>query len=248
MTTLASSIIYPFALDVCGRIFGGLVLTEDMLICTIFTGLGIGISLGIVIRSGASTGGIDIPTLVLHKYLHIPVSVILYAFDFCILLSQAIFRPIENVLYGIVLIMVYTIVLDKMLLVGTTRTEIKIISEKSEEIIARILSDIDRGVTILHGEGGFSRDEKQIVMTVVSNREVPKVEKLIHSIDPECFMIINRINEVNGRGFSMKKDTAKLEELCISLFCIWDCYFSDILSAAGRVPMRKSWILCRNFS
>ncbi len=73
---------------------------------------------GIVIRSGASTGGMDIPPLVLKRFFRIPVSVSMYAFDVCILLSQAVFRKAENILYGIVLVMIYTIVLDKMLLMG----------------------------------------------------------------------------------------------------------------------------------
>ena len=205
LTTIASSFLYPFFLELFDRIAGNCVLTEDLLLNTLFTGFGIGISLGIVIRSGASTGGMDIPPLVLQKKFRIPVSVSMYMFDAIIILCQLLFRPIENVLYGIVLLLIYTFVLDKMLLMGTTRTEIKIVSQKSDEIRLAILSQIDRGVTMLDGECGYLHNKTQIVLSIISNRELPKVEKLIRSIDPESFMVISHVKEVSGRGFSMKK-------------------------------------------
>ncbi|MCI5869193.1 MAG: YitT family protein [Dorea sp.] len=204
-TTLASTFLYPFALEIFDRILGDYVMTDDLLLCTIFSGLGIGIALGIVIRSGASTGGMDIPPLILQKTFHIPVSGSMYAFDVVILLGQALFRPAENILYGIVLVMIYTMVLDKLLLMGATRTELKVISEKSDEIRNAILTQIDRGVTLLDGETGYLRNKTQVLLSIISKRELPKIEKLIHSIDPESFIVVSRVNEVNGRGFSMKK-------------------------------------------
>lgn len=204
-TTLASTFLYPFALEVFERTLDGVVLTDDILLCTLFSGLGIGIALGIVIRSGASTGGMDIPPLVLKHYLRIPVSVSMYAFDVCILLSQAFFRKAENILYGIVLVMIYTIVLDKMLLMGTTRTEVRVISDRSREICDAILKEIDRGVTLLDGESGYMHNKTQMIFSVVSNRELPRVEKIIRSIDPESFLVVSRVSEVKGRGFSLNK-------------------------------------------
>lgn len=204
-TTLASTFLYPLALEIFDRIFGDYVMTDDLLLCTIFSGLGIGIALGIVIRSGASTGGMDIPPLILQKVFRIPVSGSMYAFDVIILLGQALFRPAENILYGIVLVMIYTMVLDKLLLLGATRTEIKVISEKADEIRNAILEQIDRGVTLLDGESGYLRNKTQVLLSIISKRELPKVEKLIHSIDPESFIVVSRVNEVSGRGFSMKK-------------------------------------------
>lgn len=110
-STIVSSIAYPLALELFDRLFGNVVLTEDMLLNTIFAGLGIGVGLGIVIRNGASTGGMDIPPLVLNRYFKIPVSVSLYVFDMCILLGQAVYNPLEGILYGILLILVYSVVL-----------------------------------------------------------------------------------------------------------------------------------------
>jgi len=206
LTTIASSILYPFFLEVCNWVFGDLVLTTDTVLCTVFFGIGIGVALGMVIRSGASTGGMDIPPLVLNKLFKIPVSVGLYAFDFAILLAQLFFRPAEKVLYGIVMTLIYTTVIDKMLLLGQSRTELKIVSSKSRQISDAIMHQVDRGVTLLHGQGGYLGNETELVLTVISNRELIKVEKLIHQIDPECFMVVSRVSEVRGRGFSMNKE------------------------------------------
>ncbi len=204
-TTLLSSFIYPLALEFWQRLLGDYVLTEDMLLCTLFAGLGVGVSLGIVIRAGASTGGMDIPPLILNRLFRAPVSVCMYFFDVCILLSQGLFQSPEKLLYGVVLVMIYTMVLDKMLLMGTSRIEIKVVSEKSEEIRQAILQDLNRGVTLIQTESGYLRQNAQLVLSVLSSRELPKAEKLIHQIDPECFLMVSRISEVKGRGFSMQK-------------------------------------------
>ena len=204
-TTLLSSFIYPLALEFWQRILGDYVLTEDVMLCTLFAGLGVGVSLGIVIRAGASTGGMDIPPLILNRLFRAPVSVCMYFFDVCILLSQGLFQSPEKLLYGVVLVMIYTMVLDKMLLMGTSRIEIKVVSEKSEEIRQAILQDLNRGVTLIQTESGYLRQKTQLVLSVLSSRELPKAEKLIHQIDPECFLMVSRISEVKGRGFSMQK-------------------------------------------
>ena len=205
LTTIASSVLYPLFLEICNLLLGDLVLTRDPMLCTVFFGVGIGVALGIVIRSGASTGGMDIPPLVLNKFFRLPVSVGLYTFDFCILLAQLFFSPAENVLYGIVMTLLYSIVIDKMLLLGQSRTELKIVSAKSEQITQAIMSQVDRGVTLLHGRGGYLGNETELVLTVISNRELVKVERLVHQIDPECFMVVSRVSEVRGRGFSLSK-------------------------------------------
>ena len=204
-TTLLSSFIYPLALEFWQRLLGDYVLTKDVMLCTLFAGLGVGASLGLVIRAGASTGGMDIPPLILNRLFRAPVSVCMYFFDMCILLSQGLFQSPEKLLYGVVLVMIYTMVLDKMLLMGTSRIEIKVVSEKSEEIRQAILQDLNRGVTLIQTESGYLRQNAQLVLSVLSSRELPKAEKLIHQIDPECFLMVSRISEVKGRGFSMQK-------------------------------------------
>ena len=206
LNTLASSVLSPAFLALFEGMANGRVLTEDIFLCTVFAGLGIGVSLGIVIRSGASTGGLDIPPLVLNKWFKLPVSATMLAFDIMVLLMQAVFSPMPQVLYGIVMVLIHTIVMDKMLMLGDSRTEVKIISTRSDEIRTAILAEIDRGVTVLHGEGGYTGEPSEVLLSVISNRELPRLEKLVHSIDPACFLIVSRVTEVSGRGFSMEKE------------------------------------------
>ena len=206
LTTVVSSLLYPAFLEMFNLLLGDFVLTEELLLNTIFFGLGIGISLGMIIRAGASTGGLEIPMLVMQKYLRIPVSVTMYVMDFCILLLQLLFgASVEAVLYGIVLAIIYTVMLDKMLLLGASRTEVKIISSRAQDISAAILSRVDRGVTLLHGEGGYSHRSTEVILSIVSNHELHKIERLARDIDPQSFVIVNRVSEVWGRGFSFGK-------------------------------------------
>ncbi len=206
LNTLASSILSPAFLGLFEGLLAGRVLTEDIFLCTVFSGLGIGVALGLVIRSGASTGGLDIPPLVLNKWFKLPVPATMLTFDIAVLLMQAVFSPVQQVLYGIVMVLIHTIVMDKMLMLGASRTEVKIVSSQSDAICAAILAQLDRGVTILHGEGGYTHEPSAVLLSIVSNRELPRLEKLAHSIDPTCFLIVSHVTEVSGRGFSLDKD------------------------------------------
>ncbi len=212
MTTVLSSLFYPIALEVLNRLLGDVRITEDILLNTLFAGLGLGTALGIVIRAGASTGGMDIPPLVLKKLFQIPVSVSLWTFDFCIMLTQMMFHKAEDLLYGIILLFMISLALNKMLLLGTSRTEVKIVSQQAGTIRDAILSKVDRGVTMIHGEGGYLRQKTEIILSVVSNHELPKIEQLARGIDPDCFMIVTRVTEVWGRGFTYSKHYAQKTE------------------------------------
>ena len=205
MTTVISSLFYPVALELLNRTLGDVIITEDILLNVLFAGMGLGVSLGIVLRAGASTGGMDIPPLILKKKLNIPVSVSLWAFDFCILLTQMMFHPLEDLLHGILLIIVISMALNKVMLLGTSKTEVKIVSEQANQIREAILSKVDRGCTILHGQGGYLQQNTEVILSVVSNHELPKIESLAREIDPSCFMIISHVTEVWGRGFTYGK-------------------------------------------
>ena len=206
LSTLASTFLSPLTLAVWERLFAGYVLTDDLFLCTIFAGLGIGGALGIVIRVGGSTGGMDIPPLVLQKYFRIPVAASMTVFDLLILFAQAVSSPKAQVLYGVVLVFAYSIVLDKVILLGSRRTEVKLVSARTDELRSAILSELDRGVTLLSAEGGYLRQPGQLLLTVISPRELPRLERLVHAIDPACFMIVSEVTEVRGRGFSLEKD------------------------------------------
>ena len=205
MTTLLSSLLYPIFLEILNQTLGDVYITDNLMLNAIFAGIGLGGSLGIVIRAGASTGGMDIPPLVLKKFFGIPVPMTLWIFDFTILSAQMMFHEAEDLLYGVLLLITISITLNKMLTLGTRKTQVMIISNEHQAVRQAILSKVDRGVTILHGEGGYGGDQKEVILTIVSNSELPKIQRVAREIDPSCFMVINQVNEVWGRGFSLSR-------------------------------------------
>ena len=212
MTTVLSSLFYPIALEILNRTLGEVRITDNQILEVLFAGMGLGVSLGIVLRAGASTGGMDIPPLILKKLFRIPVSASLWVFDFIIMLCQMTYHPLEDLMYGVLLLITISVSLNKVMLLGTSKTEVKIISEKSDAIRQAILSQVDRGCTMLHGRGGYLGRETEVIMSIMSKHELPKIERLARDIDPNCFMIISRVTEVWGRGFSYGKRQEILEE------------------------------------
>ena len=209
MSTIFSSLFYPVMLEVLNRTMSDVVITENQLLNVLFAGMGLGLSLGLVIRGGASTGGMDIPPLILKRFFRIPVSASLWVFDLTIMLGQMFFHHLEDLMYGVLLIICISVALNKVMLFGTSRTEVKIVSEKAEEIRQGILSRVDRGLTILHGEGGYLHTPTEVILSVVSNHQLPKIEGLARQIDPDCFIIVSQVTEVWGRGFSYGKQEEK---------------------------------------
>lgn len=205
MTTLVSTIASPAILAALESIVGDHLLTDDLLLCTLFGGFLIGASIAMVVKAGASTGGMDIPPLLLQKFAGIPVSRSLYLFDTAILLGQAIFVPREQLLYGVLLVIVYSIVIDIMMAQGDRRYQLEIVSSRSDEIRQAILSDMDRGVTLLHGQTGYYHRNVDVILCVIAPRERHRTEQLIRRIDPHAFIVLSQVTRVSGRGFSEKK-------------------------------------------
>jgi len=206
LSTALSSICYPFMLSLVQRLnllMGD--LTHDLILCTVFGGLLIGMGIGIVIRAGASTGGMDIPPLVLNKKLGINVSVSLYVFDFTILILQMFFSNREQILYGILLVCIYTFALEKVLIMGKSKTQVEIVSDKYKEINELITTKFDRGTTLYNANGGFTGNSTCAVLTVINKRELFAIQEAVMKVDPAAFIIISQVNEVKGRGFTLQK-------------------------------------------
>lgn len=204
-TTLVSTFVYPVILALMQQLVGDFVICEDLLMCALFGGLLVGISIAMVVKVGSSTGGMDIPPLLLQKFLGIPVSKSLYAFDFVIVVGQALIVAPDMLLYGVLLVMVYTIVMDKMLAMGDAQLQMQIVSEKADEIRQAILQDVDRGVTLLHAQTGYYGKELDMLFTVISPRERHRTEQMIRRIDPNAFIVLSQVSKVSGRGFSESK-------------------------------------------
>ena len=147
----------------------------------------------------------DIPPLVLKKRFGIPVSVTMYVMDFMVLIAQMTFGDRERILYGLIMVMTYTIILDKVLVIGVRQTQAKIISERYEEISTAIQEKMDRGTTLLYMERGHSVKQSRAILVVVSGRELQKLNRIVMDIDDQAFMIVSQVGEVRGRGFTLTK-------------------------------------------
>ena len=148
LMTIISTFYSPIILEMVQQLVPE-PLTQDIMLATIIGGLLVGLGMGMVLRVGASTGGMDIPPLLLKKKAGIPVGVSMYAFDFAILAVQATFAGLERMLYSVILIIIYTVVIDKIMTLGTSQIQAKIISERYEEINRAIQQRLDRGTTLI---------------------------------------------------------------------------------------------------
>lgn len=204
-TSLASTLVYPMILAVLEVLPLGEMFQQDILVGSIFTGVLVGMGVGLVVRAGGSTGGLDIPPLILRKLFGWPVGTSMMCFDLAILLMQVTFRGVETVLYSIITIVITSFVLDYTILSGEKKVEIIIISPKYEEIRREILKNIDCGVTMLHIETGYEGKEQEAVLSVVYNRKYPEIRDAALRIDKSAFIVANDVRNVNGRGYTLAR-------------------------------------------
>lgn len=210
LTTVVSSILYPVLLGVMQRIPGIDRLTDNELLASLFAGTLMGLALGMVMRVGSSTGGMDILNLMLHKWFHLPVAVFLYLTDILVIGGQAFFFPPEKLLYGLVVLMLETLVLDQVMLFGTDQIQIFAVSSEYEEIRRRLLKDLEAGVTMALIETGCLEKQQKGVLCIIPNRKLYAATALIQDIDPEAFITVTKIKEVRGRGFTTERKTLEI--------------------------------------
>ena len=204
-TIILSTIVYPTFFSLFGKIPFLTSLTDDKLMAAIYAGLLMGAGIGLVIKVGGSTGGMDIPPIILHKLFGLSIPVMISVGDILLLLVQAFYSSTEQVLYGILVVMLTSIVIDKVLIMGQKQTQVMVISPEYERINQAIHQKIDRGSTLIHATSGLEKQEQKVVLSVISNRQLGDLNELILQIDPQAFVIANEVNEVKGRGFTLSK-------------------------------------------
>lgn len=204
LTTVASSFLYPVFLGLFQRIPGLETMTDNPLIASVFAGALMGVALGLVMRVGSSTGGMDIVTLVLNKYTHIAVSIWVYITDIIVIGGQALFNPAEKTLLGIIVLVLEAIILDKAMILGKSQIQIFVISEAYEEIRQALMAQTEAGVTMTLIETGWLKKQQQGVLCVIPQRKLYAATELIQRIDPQAFITITQIREVRGQGFTIE--------------------------------------------
>jgi uncharacterized membrane-anchored protein YitT (DUF2179 family) len=176
--------------------------TQDPLLGSLFGGIGVGLGLGIVFRGRASTGGTDLLAQIINKFTGLSLGTCVAMIDGLIVLSAAIVFDIERGLYALIGLYVTSKTID-LVQVGISRSKTAlIITNRQEEIREGILNKIDRGVTKLSAYGGYTDDERPILMCVVDQTEFTKLKQLVRGIDPAAFVVTMDASEVMGEGFN----------------------------------------------
>ena len=175
----------------------------DPMLAAIFGGILVGLSLGLIFLQGATTGGTDLAARLLKLRLSwLPMGKLLMAVDLVVIAAAAVaFGNLSSALYGVVSLYISTVVMD-MVLYGMDSAKVAyIISQRPEDISKGIFREMDRGVTILHGEGAYSGEEKRVLMCAFKQRQIVPLKHLVKEIDPTAFLIVCDAHEVLGDGF-----------------------------------------------
>lgn len=189
-------------------------LEHDLLIVSLLAGLIAGVGSGIVYRMGGTTGGSDIIARILEKNHGISMGRSLLAFDVIVLLASLTYIDLKRMMYTLIASYVFSRVIDFILDGGYSAKGILVVSNKSEEIAPLLMTGLQRGVTFLHGEGGFSGVDKKMIYMVVSARELNDVKRIIHEIDEHAFLSILNVHEVEGEGFTyLKPQTRRFKKI-----------------------------------
>ena len=208
--TFAGTLLYPTFMAIYNPLnqlyvdaHGGVPMGgSNPLLAVIAGSLIFGLGLGIVVRVGASTGGTDIPPMIIHKYFNVPVGVSMMILDCSIVALQLVAVDIDTALYGIIITVLSSVIVEQVSPIGLRRTQVKIISKKYKEIRQMILTKMNRGVTMLYGKSGFLQERCFVLMTVVANRDVVRLKNEVWKIDPSAFLTISVISEVRGNGYT----------------------------------------------
>ncbi|MCI8294278.1 MAG: YitT family protein [Lachnospiraceae bacterium] len=205
MTSLLSTVIYPLILGVFERMHFGSWCTEDTLLSAVFAGVLMGYGIGLVIRAGGSTGGMDIPPCILQKLKGIPVGSSMVLFDIVILGLQVLRGGWDGILYGVVVIVLTSVMVDRTVLSGERKVQMIIISPQYEKIRSLILEDLDSGMTFLNIETGYRREGQKAALSVVYAKQYPHLRDKVLAIDEDAFIVSAPVMNVNGRGYTLAR-------------------------------------------
>lgn len=201
-STVIGTFAYPFFLGVFQNIEILQHLVEDPMLAAVCAGVLDGVGLGMVIRIGGSTGGIDIPSIILNKKLGWKTATVMSAIDIIIFLIQIPVTDTNGIILGILYALIYSVVMNKMILTSQGGVQILIWSPKTDEINEELLK-IGFGTTLFRARGGYLREDKEVICCAASNRTFHQVKRAALAIDDKAFITVTEMNEVNGNGFTM---------------------------------------------
>lgn len=202
LKTIIGFVLSSVFIDVQHILFGYEPLVDDMLLSSIFGGVLIGFGLGLIFRSKATSGGSDIIAMIIAKYTRLPIGqLMIYVDSTIVLLALVAFQDWKIPLYSWVVIYISGKVIDMTIQGISYDKALFIITDKYDEVKDKIISDLERGGTMLNVKGMYSGHEKKMIFVNVSRREVHILKDYIHSIDPNAFITVIDANEILGNGF-----------------------------------------------
>ena len=203
LKTIFSSIIYPILLQLLNLIEYDISLNP--MLASFYAGIICGIGLGLVFRTGASTGGMDIPPLIIHKFTGIKVATLVMIVDGLTILLGLKAYGLESVLIGLISVFSTSYTVNKVLVAGGIQAKtVFIISDHYQEILNEIHKRLDRGSTVIDAKGGFTGDDRPVILSVIFSNQYPQLQQLVQEIDPSAFLIVSDATEVKGEGFSLE--------------------------------------------
>lgn len=188
-------------------------LAGDVTLAAVFGGVFSGIGLGLVFRVMATTGGSDLAASILHRHLlpHFSIARILFVLDSAIiLLGLLVFGP-SAAMYAVVSVFVSSKVTDALLEGLSFSKAAFIISDESDRIAEAVMQRLERGATGLKGEGMYTRHDKNVLLCVVSAKELVKLKQIVHAADAQAFVIVADVREVLGDGFKPNEQTFSVQ-------------------------------------
>lgn len=187
-------------------------LYEDLFLAALFAGVFIGIGLGIIFRYGGTTGGVDIIARLAQKYFGWTMGRTMFMFDFGVItLSLITYLNYREAMYTLVVVFVGARVIDFMQEGSYAARGAMIISEKNEAIAAKIMKEMDRGVTSLKAVGSYTKSERDVLYCVVAKNEIVRLKSVINSVDPHAFVSVTVVHDVLGEGFTLDENKLPLE-------------------------------------
>lgn len=214
--TLCSTIVFPIGVYIFGFIYENVAIfqleqsTINYLLSALFGGLITGVGVGLTFLGGGSTGGVDIPTLILYKYAKIKVSISSFVIDTLVIVAGVfVIQEFDLALIGIIAAFVAAIAIDKIFLSGKATCMAYIISEKYEEINNFILNKMERGTTLLDAQGGYSGNQIKVIQVCFNIKEYSILKTAIHDIDKYAFFSVVKAHEIAGEGFNNKAEFDK---------------------------------------
>ena len=198
--TVLSCIAYPIFTSILS---GRVNVVVDPILASFYGGLVAGAGIGIVLKTGASTGGMDIPPLIINKLTGIKLSTLVLITDFLTVLLGLFVYDLSAVLLGLVSVFMTSVAISKVLTInGTVSKAVQIISVKYEDILKEIDAQLERGATLLQGYGSYTGEEKRIILCVVSERQYGTLIEIVKEIDPSAFIITTDATDMHGEGFT----------------------------------------------